>query len=281
MADKIKTVTAVDDNTGGVLPEKEEDFTSPVVIDNISAMSDTARCATEAAQTAILDAVEAVEDDLSKYYELTEEDKVSSSLSAQDDIMEAVEVIREEIYALAIMNVLDEGGNEEDEAEVGSDSQTSESIIAEAIEAARVRMTGTVVESTFGDEDMHRKDEEDKDYVQVAHEDNEGIIITPFDEAITAANEVFPSKEEELVTVSEERTEHQEKVFNVITRQCSGRLTTEMESGISALAKIPTSIAAESTRLMTATTTSSFHTIFLTVIRRWIKEFPPYRPRTI
>ena len=67
-------MTAVDDNTGGVLPEKEEDFTSPVVIDNISAMSDTARCATEAAQTAILDAVEAVEDDLSKYYELTEED---------------------------------------------------------------------------------------------------------------------------------------------------------------------------------------------------------------
>ena len=186
--------------------------------------------------------------------------------------MEAVEVIREEIYALAIMNMLDKGGNEEDEAEVGSDSQTSESIIAEAIEAARVRMTGTVVASTFGDEDMHRKDEEDKDYVQVAHEDNEGIIITPFDEAITAANEVFPSKEEELVTVSEERTEHQEKVFNVITRQCSGRLTTEMESGISALAKIPTSIAAESTRLMTATTTSSFHTIFLTVIRRWIKE---------
>ena len=32
--DKIMPVTAVDDNTGVFLPENEEDFTSPVVIDN-------------------------------------------------------------------------------------------------------------------------------------------------------------------------------------------------------------------------------------------------------
>ena len=70
LANKIKTVTSVDNNTVGVLPKKEEDFTSPVVIDNISAMSDTASCAIEAAQSAILDAVEAAEDELSRYYEM-------------------------------------------------------------------------------------------------------------------------------------------------------------------------------------------------------------------
>ena len=42
LANKIKTVTSVDNNTVGVLPKKEEDFTSPVVVDNISAMSDMA-----------------------------------------------------------------------------------------------------------------------------------------------------------------------------------------------------------------------------------------------
>ena len=196
LADKIKTVTAVDDNTGGVLSEKEEDFTSPVVIDNISAMSDTASCAIEAAQSAILDAVEAVEDDLSKSYELTEEDKVSASLSAQNDIMEAVEVIRAARYALAIVKALDEGGNEEDEAEVGSDSQTSEFIISEAIESARGKIIGTVVAANVGDEDVHMNDEEDEDCVQVAHEEEEVIIITPFEEAIMAANEVLTSIEE-------------------------------------------------------------------------------------
>ena len=74
------------------------------------------------------------------------------------------------------------------------DSQTSESIIAEAIEAARGRMTGTVVVATFGDEDVHRKDEEDEDYVHVVHEEEEGIIIILFEEAIMAANEVLPLK---------------------------------------------------------------------------------------
>ena len=73
LSDEIKTVTDVDNNTGGVLPKKEEDFTSHVVIDNISSMSDTSFCAIEAAQLAILDAVEAVEDDLSRYYEMNDE----------------------------------------------------------------------------------------------------------------------------------------------------------------------------------------------------------------
>ena len=45
-----------------------------------------------------------------------------------------------------------------------------------------------MVAATFGDEDVHRKDEENEDYVQVAHEEEEGIIVTPFEEAITAAN---------------------------------------------------------------------------------------------
>ena len=110
--DEIKTVTAVDDNTGGVLPEKEEEFTFSVVIDNISAMSDTACCAIEASQLSILDAVEALEDDLSKSYELNEKDKLSASLSAQDNIMEDGEVISTARYALVILKVLDEGGNE-------------------------------------------------------------------------------------------------------------------------------------------------------------------------
>ena len=109
---------------------------------------------------------------------------------------------------------------------MGSDSQTSEYIISEVIEAARGRMTGTVAVETFGNEDVHRKDEEDKDYVQVAHEEEESIIITPFKEAIKAANEVLLSKEEELVTIAKERTEHQEKVFDVITGQHRGILTT-------------------------------------------------------
>ena len=169
-------------------------------------MSDTAHCAIEAAQLAILDAVEAVEDNLSKSYELNEVDKVSASLSAQDDTMYTVEVNRAARYALATVKALGEGGNEEDEAEVGLDSQTSESIIAEAIENARVSMTGTVAEANFGDEGVHRKDEEDEYYVQVVHEEEEGILTTPFEEAITAANEVLPPKEEELVTVAEEWT---------------------------------------------------------------------------
>ena len=37
--------------------------------------------------------------------------------------MEAVEVTRASGYVLAIVKALDKGGNEEDEAEVGSDSQ--------------------------------------------------------------------------------------------------------------------------------------------------------------
>ena len=61
------------------------------------------------------------------------------------------------------------------------DSQTSESIIAEAIEDVRVGMKGTVAAATFGDKDVHRKDEEDEDYVQVAHEEKWGIIITFFE----------------------------------------------------------------------------------------------------
>ena len=213
-----------------------------------------------------------MEDNLSKSYELIEEDKVSASLLVQDNIMEAVYIIRAAIYVLAIMKALDEGGNEEDEAEVGSDSQTSESIIAEAIQAARRRITGTVVAANFGDEDVHRKDEEYEYYIQVVHEEEEGIILKPFKEAITAANEVLPSKGEELLTVAEERIDQQDKVFDVITGQCRGRLTTEMESGIPSLAKISTPIAAESTSSMKATTTSSFHTKFLTAIRQWIKE---------
>ena len=72
--------------------------------------------------------------------------------------MEAVEVIKAARCEMATVKALDEGGNEEDEAEVGSDSQTSESIIAEAIESARDRMKGTVVVATFGDEYVHRKD---------------------------------------------------------------------------------------------------------------------------
>ena len=43
--------------------------------------------------------------------------------------MEAVEVIKAARCEMATVKALDEGGNEEDEAEVGSDSQTSESII--------------------------------------------------------------------------------------------------------------------------------------------------------
>ena len=105
-------------------------------------------------------------------------------------------------------------------------------------------MTGTVAAATFGYEAMNRKDEEDEDYVQVANEEEEGIIITPFKEAITTANEVMPTKEEELVTVAEDWTEDQEKVFNVITGKRRGRLTTETESGIPALAKIYTPVAA-------------------------------------
>ena len=73
---------------------------------------------------------------------------------------------------------------------MGSDSHTLESIIAEAIEAAR----GSVVVVTFGDKDVHRKDEEDEDYVHVVHEEEEGIIIILFEEAIMAANEVLPLK---------------------------------------------------------------------------------------
>ena len=57
-------------------------------------------------------------------------------------------------------------------------------------------MKGTVVAATFGNEVVHRKDEEDEDYVQVAHEEEEVIIITPFEEAIMAANEVLTSIEE-------------------------------------------------------------------------------------
>ena len=53
-----------------------------------------------------------MEDNLSKYYELIEEDKVSASLLVQDNIMEAVYIIRAAIYVLAIMKALDEGGNE-------------------------------------------------------------------------------------------------------------------------------------------------------------------------
>ena len=49
-------------------------------------------------------------------------------------------------------------------------------------------------------------------------------------------------------------------------------LTTEMESGIPALAKFSTPIAAESTSSVTVTTTSAFHTTFLTSIRWYIKE---------
>ena len=71
---------------------------------------------------------------------------------------------------------------------MGYDSQTSDSIIAEVIEAARGRMTGTAVAANFGDEDVHRKNEEEEYYFQVAHEEEEGIIVTPFEEAITAAN---------------------------------------------------------------------------------------------
>ena len=68
-------------------------------------------------------------------------------------------------------------------------------------------MTGTVAVANFGNEYVHRKDEENKDYVQVAHEEEEVIIITPSNEAITAANEVLISKEEELMTVDKELTE--------------------------------------------------------------------------
>ena len=89
-------------------------------------------------------------------------------------------------------------------------------------------MKGTVVAATFGNEVVHRKDEEDEDYVQVAHEEEEVIIITPFKEATTTANEVMSPKEEELGNVSEDCTEHQEKVFDVITGQHRGRLTTEI-----------------------------------------------------
>ena len=64
---------------------------------------------------------------------------------------------------------------------MGSDSQTSEYIISEVIEAARGRMTGTVAVETFGNEDVHRKDEEEEDYVQVAHEEKWGIIIIFFE----------------------------------------------------------------------------------------------------
>ena len=79
---------------------------------------------------------------------------------------------------------------------MGSDSQTSEFIISEAIESARGKIIGTVVAANVGDEDVHMKDEEDEDCVQVAHEEEEVIIITPFEEAIMAANEVLTSIEE-------------------------------------------------------------------------------------
>ena len=146
---------------------------------------------------------------------------------------------------MAILKALDEWGNEEDEAKVGSYSQSSESIIAESIEAERGRTTGIVVVATFRDEYVNMKDESEEDCVQVEHEDEEDIIIALFEEDIMEANEMLPSKEEELVTVAEERTEQQEKVFDVITGQRRVRLTTEMESGIPALAKISTLIAAE------------------------------------
>ena len=74
----------------------------------------------ESNHSAILDDLEAVEDYLSKSYELTKEDKVSASLSTQDDIMEAMEVIRTARYALTIVEAIDEGVNKENEAEVGS-----------------------------------------------------------------------------------------------------------------------------------------------------------------
>ena len=77
-------------------------------------MSDTACCAIEASQLSILDAVEALEDDLSKSYELTEEGKFSASLLSQYDIMKAVEVNRAARYALSVVKALDEGGNGED-----------------------------------------------------------------------------------------------------------------------------------------------------------------------
>ena len=57
-------------------------------------------------------------------------------------------------------------------------------------------MTGTVAAATFGYEAMNRKDEEDEDYVHVVHEEEEGIIIILFEEAIMAANEVLTSIEE-------------------------------------------------------------------------------------
>ena len=68
-------------------------------------------------------------------------------------------------------------------------------------------MTGTVAVANFGNEYVHRKDEENKDYVQVAHEEEEVIIITPSNEAITATNEVLLSKKEELITVDKDLTE--------------------------------------------------------------------------
>ena len=61
---------------------------------------------------AILYVVEAVEDDLSKSYDLTDEDKVSASLSDQENSMEAVEVTRSARYVLVIVKTLDEGVNE-------------------------------------------------------------------------------------------------------------------------------------------------------------------------
>ena len=111
-------------------------------------------------------------------------------------------------------------------------------------------MTRTLAAVTFGDEDVHMKDKEDEDHVLVAHEEEKGIIIKPYEEAITAANEVLPPKEEELVTVAEERTQKQDKLFDVIHGQRRERLTTETESGIPALAKLFTPISAESTSSM-------------------------------
>ena len=83
-------------------------------------------------------------------------------------------------------------------------------------------MTRTLAAVTFGDEDVHMKDKEDEDHVLVAHEEEEGIIIKPYEEAITAANEVLPLKEEDLVNVAEERIEQQEKFFDVVTGKLRG-----------------------------------------------------------
>ena len=83
-------------------------------------------------------------------------------------------------------------------------------------------MTRTLAAVTFGDEDVHMKDKEDEDHVLVAHEEEKGIIIKPYEEAITAANEVLPSKEEDLVNVAEERIEQQEKFFDVVTGKLRG-----------------------------------------------------------